>query len=277
MNIAELKNFTWYLLPIIFLAGAVFAQQRYDAVWQEHFVLRAPIHRFIMPAQIVQKFTFGFDNIIADYYWVRAVQDINKWDRRDEYYPEYFRIISTLDARFLYPYVFAALTVPTKITPESLMWLEQISLRGISALPENWEIPFYTGLDFHSIGDSYERATHYLRIAAEIPASPLVAKNVYALFLLRSSTDNERSRALFQTVYDTADNEESKRIAMEHIALLDYIEAVDKASSVYKTSRGVYPASLEILTKAGLIISLPEEFSRFHIIINSDTGKASLE
>ena len=165
-------NIVMVLAPLLFLGASIGAQLRYDAVLMEHFNLREPMHRFIMPAPVVRYFAFGFENILADYYWVSAIQDLNKWDRRDTYYPEYFRIIATLDPKFEYPYTFAALTIPSKKNPESLTWLADISERGMVALPSSWQIPFYTGLEFHTVGRLYERAAYYLGIASAIESSP---------------------------------------------------------------------------------------------------------
>ncbi len=263
-------------LPLLFLGGSVAAQLRYDTILEENFKPRQPVHRFLMPSTVVRYFAFGFENMLADYYWVSAVQDMAKWDRRDAYYPEYFRIISTLDPKFAYPYIFAALTVPTKNIPESLVWLTELSDRGIAAIPTSWEIPFYTGLDFHAIGKSYERAAHYLGIAVKIESSPVAARTAYGLFLLHSSTDYERSRALFQAMYETTEYEETKRVAKERIELLDYIEAIDRASVAYKTRNHEFPETLENLVDRGYIQVPPEIVKRYPIEIDKETGKASL-
>jgi len=272
----RLQNIILILATLAFLGLSIVAQFRYDAVWKEQYVPRAPIHKFVMPAPIVRYFSFGFDNVLVDYYWLNAVQDFTKWDRKDIYYPEYFRIIATLDPHFEYPFMFAALTIPSKLSPESLSWLADIAAIGISANPESWEIPFYTGLEFFYIGKDYERAATYLAIAANIPDAPFAVHNVYALFQLRTSTDYELSRSLFMTVLDTAESEESKRMAREHILLIDFIETVDRASGVYESIHGEYPKTIEDLTKSGIVIIPPELGERFPLKIDQNNGKATL-
>ncbi len=264
------------LVPIFFI-GSLFAQLRYDAISLKHFELLAPIHRFVLPAPIVKYFTFGFKNVLADYYWVTAIQDFNKWDKFDFYYPEYFRIINTLDPKFEYPYIFAALTVPTKQNPASLSWLAQIADKGIAKIPSSWEIPYYTGVEFHTVGKSYERAVHYLAIAATVKGSPEVARQAYALFLLHTATDYQKSRELFAAIYQTADNEETKSVAKERILVLDLIEAIDQASIKYKAIHQQFPTSVETLSRAGLVV-IPEQISkRYPISIDAGTGKAILQ
>jgi hypothetical protein len=264
------------ILALCFLFSSFLAQLRYDALWQEHFVLQASVHRFVLPAPIVKHFAFGFQNILADYYWVTAVQDFNKWDKFDFYYPEYFRIISTLDPKFEYPYIFAALTLPSKQNPASFEWLALVAEQGIVAVPHSWQIPYYTGVEFHAVAKSYERAVHYLGLAAAIPGSPEITREAYALFLLHTTTDYQKSRALFVAIYKTADNDETRSVARERITLLDLLEAVDQGSVVYKEKYHQYPTSIEELSSVGLVV-IPAEIVR-HYPINIDklTGKASL-
>ena len=265
-----------FLLPCFFLIGATFLQLRYDAIKLERFNLRAPEHRYVMPAPIVRHFAFGFQNVLADYYWVTTIQALNKWDRKDTYFPEYFRIISALDPRFSYPYIFATLVVPNRINKESLTWLSEISEIGMRALPENWEIPFYTGMEHYVVGKSSERAVHYLEIAASKSSAPEYVRTTYGIHLMRDATEYEKSRALFTTIYETSDNDETKKIVKERIALLDLIEMLEKASLAYNVKYHAYPASIQDLAKAGLIQLPPELIGKFSIGIDSNTGKVTL-
>lgn len=265
------------VLPLLLLGIIVSLQLRYDAIQAEHFNPRAPVHRFVMPAPIMRHLAFGFDNALADYYWINAVQDVNKWDRHDTFYPEYFRIISTIDPKFEYPYIFAALTVPSKETPESLTWLSVIAEEGMKALPESWQIPFYVGVQYHVVAKSYEQAVHYLAIAAGEKSAPEMVKNIYAIYLMHTATEYETSRALFTTIYETTNNEETKKLAKERIALLDFIEMLDQASQTYKTKYASYPASVDDLAKRGLIQIPLELVKKFPISIDQSTGKVTLK
>lgn len=261
---------------LLLLLGTVLLQVRFDAIAMEHFNARAPLHRFTMPAPAVHHLAFGFENVIADYNWVNAIQDINKWDHRDAFYPEYFRIISTLDPRFEYPYTFAILTIPSKRNTDSLRWTRDIAELGMKAFPENWEIPFYVGVQYHVIQKSYDDAVRYLRIAKEKKSAPEMVGNTYGIYLMHTATDYQKSRAFFETIYTTSTNEETKRIAKERIALLDFIETVEQAALAYKTKFGFYPNSLETLATKGFI-SIPIQLTqKFPLQISEETGKVLL-
>ncbi len=270
----HLRSFIPLFLTLCFLFASCFAQLSYDGVRAKHFRLNAPVHKFVLPAPIVHHTAFGFRNILADYYWVTAIQDLNKWDRFDTYYPEYFRIISTLDPKFAYPYIMAALTVPSRKNPEeSLGWLSVITERGMRALPLNWEIPFYTGVQYHAIEKSFERATHYMEIAAQTPDSPDVTRQAYGIYLLRGATDYQRSRALFTAIYETASNESSRVVAGEQIALLDLVETLNQGVITYKAIHHVLPRSVNALVDEG-IVSVPAGVVEQHgITLDNQTGK----
>lgn len=269
-------SFIIAIMPLVLLVLIVPLQMRYDHLRYTASYSLTPEHRYVLPAALVSHFTFGFKNFLADYYWISVVQDVNKWDGKDVFYPEYFRIIAALDPHFAYPYIFAALTVPSKSEPASLAWLSAITERGMAALPDRWEIPFYTGLAYHSIGKDNDRASAYLATADAVAAAPEVVHTAYALFLLHSASDYQRSRALFNAIYETTDNDETKRIAKEHIILLDFIEAIDRASLTYKAAHHVYPSTLNDLIRGGFIVVPPEIGMRFPIVIDKETGKASL-
>lgn len=270
-----------FLLEVVVVcllfAEAIVAQVRFDNIQQEHFDLRAPVHRFAMPAPIVGHLAFGFENVLADYYWIIALQDLNKWDRRDAYYPEYFRIISRLDAHFEYPYIFAILTIPSRQNPDVLNWLSIIAEKGMKAFPENWQIPFYVGVQYHIVGKSYERATHYIEIAAAKKSSPEMVHTTYGIYLMHDKSEYERSRALFSTIAETTDNQTTKQLAKERIALLDFIELLEQAAGKYKLKYHEYPASMSVLAEKHFVELPADLVKKFPIGIDQSTGKVMLE
>ncbi len=243
------RHIALVLAPLVVLAGIVCLQARYDAIVAEYFDIRAPVHRSAMPASVVRHLAFGFDNMLADYYWITAVQSYLKWDGFDAYYPEYFETIRTLDPKFEYPYQFAILTLPTKRNPESFMWLSDVTEGGVRSLPQSYKIPFSAASQFYVVGKDNERATHFLEVASKMASAPELVHRSYAIYLMRDATDYKKSRALFTAILETAENDETKKIVVERIQLLDFIEGLEQSIAKFKTSHGVYPVSIEELSK----------------------------
>ena len=261
------------LAPLVLLAAVVFLQLRYDDIRAERFYIRAPIHKYILPAPVVRHFTFGFQNALADYYWVSAVQDFVKWDNKDEYYPEYFRIISTLDKKFEYPYIFAILTVSSKNNPKSHEWLVEIAEKGMRAFPDNWRIPFSAAVEFNVLGGSGEEAVRLLALAAAMPSSPELVHKTHAIYLMRDASDYKKSRALFTALLETSDNEETRRIAGERLLLLDYVEFLEQGVASFRATHGHYPENLDEILDDGKIEINEELLKKFQVNINAFTGK----
>lgn len=271
-----LRKYARPVLPALFLVASVFLQVRYDELNIAHTNPRAPIHRYVMPAPFVQYTAFGFDHVLADYYWISAVQDMLKWDRKDTYYPEYFHIITTLDPKFYYPYLFGILTIPTGGNTSTFDAIALLAERGMRALPERWEIPFYTAVEYHFLANDYVRSAHYMEMASQTPGAPEVAKRTYAIYLMLSKTDNEKSRALFTAMYETSDNDETRRIAKERIALLDLISELERLTKIYHGKHGEYPSSVQDIEKR-LRVALPEDLvTKYPIHINKATGEVVL-
>lgn len=263
-----------------FLALALFVsialiQSAYDHIHYANENRHAPVHRYALPAPIVSHFAFGFNNVLADFYWITAVQDLTKWDRFDTYYPEYFRVISTLDPQFAYPYQFAIFTIPTKKNKESLAWTASIAERGINAIPSSWEIPFYLGVQYYGRTKSYAEATHYIGIAAKKDSSPEMVHKTYASFLTHALGEYQTTRALYETIANTSDNSETRTYAKTQMFILDVTEAVEQATRAYKEQNGVYPKNLMELVDGHYI---PLDVAKhFPASIDQATGKVTLE
>jgi tetratricopeptide (TPR) repeat protein len=240
------------IAPLFLLASVILAQSDYDQRFKSEDI-RAPIHRFAMPANVVRHLAFGFNDALADLYWITAIQAYVKWDGKDVFYPEYYRIISALDPRFEYPYDFAILTVPNKKNPDSLAWLKEIADRGAVAFPNDYQIPFYAGAQFHQIAHSYQEALEYVSRAAKIPSAPPAVKQVYATYLLKTASDYERSHAFFNAIYETATNDETRRIAKKQMDTLDLIEELEQAAVKYRSVYGIYPETLGALSDGGIV------------------------
>jgi|GEM_PF-3028549 len=279
MNNFRLTKIVVPATTLALLVLAALLQFRYDALVTDKIDPRAPVHRTIMPSEVVRHLAFGFNAVLADYYWVTAVQAYLKWDSFDAYYPEYFKIISALDPHFEYPYLFAILTVPTKINPASLLWLEQVANRGIRAFPQNYQIPFSAATQFHIVGKDNVRAVYFLGIASAIGGVPELVLRTQAIYLMRDATDYDKSRSLFEVILATADNEETKKIVTERILLLDLVEKLEQAVIGYQIKNGIYPITVEELISS-FALGLPEEYlaliNKFRPQIEQSTGKIIL-
>ena len=237
--------------------------------------------RNLLPPTILPYITFGYDNIIADFYWIRAIQDFVAWNGKEGFYIGYFRNIATLDPRFEYPYLFSILTIPQNqalvkdIGP--LDEVAKVAEKGIEAIPTSWKIPFYLGTQYYLFTKKFDLPEHYLAIAASRKGAPDGVYLVYTSFITKKASptkDKEysTSRDLISVIYNNTDNEIIKSLAGKGIQINYITQLLDKGIPAYKAQYHRYPKYVYELL-AVHFIALPDVFlENFDIQINLFDG-----
>ncbi len=256
-------------IAVCALLSAVFAEVMYD----DRVAIRSAgeiLPSYLWPVVVLEKASFGFRNLSADVLWIGAIQFYQDWDRKNPAFIQYFDSITTLDPKFEYPYLFASL-----ILPEGDPGMEQtrrIVEKGLIALPDNWQLPFYLGMQYHSVQHDFSNAMRYINRAADMPNAPAIVKETRAYYAVKSG-DYSTGRVLLETLYKTADNEHTKEIAKQKLELLVLLEALGRGVAVYKQRFGVFPSSVEQLFRKGIISRLPEEVKGLGLQVDQETGR----
>lgn len=275
------KNLSLPFLLIILLVPIVILQTRYDKIMHPKIIFTTET-RYILPVSIVSNFSFGFKNILADLYWVRAIQDFSIWDGVDPFYAQEYKNISALDPKFSYPYLLGILTFTSRSASQRVMnaplleTIEPTIQIGIKNLPENWEIPFYLGTGFQ-LTKNPEKALYYLKLSASHENAPEIIHNVYKSYLRNTITGDTASRQFVRAIYDTTESETTKKILKEGIMINDLTEVLKVVVKNYKIKYGVYPRSVNDLIASKMIQVGPELQKDFTIKINANTGDVKVE
>ena len=258
------------LLIFISLFLVVLAQIRYDQKDKPFIIKFAAVNRTLIPAELLKYTSFGFNNVIADYYWINAIQDVVQWNEKDHFYVEYFKNIATLDPKFEYPYLLGIFVVPSEKSPKYIDEIADVADVGIATLPDNWKIPFYLSTAYKMHTKNLERTDHYLSIAASIKDAPEAVHLVYKAFSKNKLKTKSFARQMIKVIYDTTDNETIKKIAAKGLLINDLNSAIEKAIASFKLVYKVYPKTEEELENANYI-SLPQQIKdAFTVIINPD-------
>lgn len=279
-NISKLSVVIFLLL---LLASAALLQKKYDAIVHPQIVFTTET-RYILPTFIVKNFSFGFKNILADLYWVRAIQDFSIWDGTDPFYLQEYKNITTLDPAFSYPYLLGILTFTSRSVNDkngkmtTLETLEPTIALGMKSLPDNWEIPFYLGTGFQ-LTKNPEKALYYLKIAASHPDAPERIHNAYTTYLKNTLTGKSASGTdLVKAIYETTSSETTKKILKEGVMINDLTDIIKTVVASYKNKYGIYPSSLNDLINRKMIRedAGPELKNNYNIVINSNTGNVTI-
>ncbi|MFN8555386.1 MAG: hypothetical protein U0103_28300 [Candidatus Obscuribacterales bacterium] len=118
--------------------------------------------------------SFGFDAVIADFYWLLFMQYVGDHSSRavDKYSKsyDYLNLITGLDANFGEAYYFAAFLIGSEMKKPQLA--AELIDKGISANPRAWSIPFVAGINQYLYARNETKAASYYRIAANLPGAP---------------------------------------------------------------------------------------------------------
>lgn len=279
LTITKKNSFLLIFCLMLLLAGA-FIQIRYDTIEHPHFMFTTET-RYVLPSSVVVNTSLGFKNILADLYWVKAIQDFSIWDGKDPFYAQEYKNIVALDPFFSYPYLLGILTFTSRATTDknatssTLNQIEPVIEIGMKTLPNNWEIPFYMGTGYQ-LNKMPEKALYYLKIAASKESSPQRVKDVYTSYLKRTLTGDNAAKEFIKTIYETTESETTKKILEDGIAVENLTKVIEIIATSYKNKFGIYPRSIDDLMAAKMIKHGNEIKARFSITISRTTGKVDI-
>jgi hypothetical protein len=232
---------------------------------------------FVPRPEVAHLSAFGFDAVVADYYWLQAVQVVGSAaivERKAYLLAALLDVVTTLDPWVDHPYRFAAVWLTD--TEESVRKANALLRRGVEYHPDDWRNHFYLGFNHFWYLDEPAEAARALEEAITLPAAPLYLRRLVARLkgdhggletaesflhglILESETDEERSQ------YESALGE----IATERVA-----RELDAARERYREIHGRDIERVEDLVAGPepLLRALPPDPSGGHWTLESYTG-----
>ena len=276
MKQSPLQTFLSRLSILLLVILCVSFQIKHDDVSPPFTTRLQEVSRTLLPEKLLPYITFGFKNIITDYYWISAVQDFTVWGKDDTTYLNYFKNISALDPKFEYPYLFNILIIPSRKNITMLNSAAQLSERGIDAIPTSWKIPFYLATQYYLFTKKLEPSKGYLKIAAHVQGAPDGVYLMYSAFAGDNVAVNDfgykTSKNLLKVITDNTDNVTIKKIAQHGIQQEAIQVMLEKGIIAYKHIHGRYPLTTAEMSSEHLI-NLPDTFSdTFTVIISAHDG-----
>jgi len=283
MNSSGHKRLVWAFIvaaPVIFVALAAL-QARIDehtrsfARSKEELVLRS--------GAALKKASLGYDALMADIYWTRAVQYFGaRSTKRDEQMgllDPLLDITTTLDPRLVVAYRFGAifLSEPAPIGAGRPDLGVKLVKKGIAANPNEWQL--YSDLAFiyyWHLDDSPNAAATYLA-GSKNPNAPEYL-GIMAARVSQSGGEIETSLMIWRQIYHSTKNARMQQEAEQQIAGLTAAhdeQILNKLSDDYHQRFGRYPASSQDLVDARILPGIPADPAGLPYVFGSD-GKAKL-
>ena len=270
------ETFITVIASIAILAICTATQKKYDAIMHPLAGLEVRVEKHVLPSKILTYSMFGFNNVIADYYWLSIIQDFSGWNRRDSFLLDEYKNLRTADKAFAYPYLFGILTIPVKTDPSSMNLVLPLAEDGMRNLPYNWEIPFYVGTQYQLMKKPSE-ALAFIERAASLPLVPEIVTNVYNSFKRRGIEGDTATRSFVQAIYETTESKVTKKIIGDTILIQDATYVLNRLTQDYKSRFGKYPTSLNDLIEKNMIRVDDELRNKIIVTINSNNGFVQVE
>lgn len=222
---------------------------------------------YISSPKLVKRLSLGYDGLIADIYWTRAVQYFGS---RHAARASQFRqlaplltITTALDPQLVVAYEFGANFLAPEPpagagTPDEAVKLIQY---GIQNNPDNWRLYYDLGFLYYMDLKDYPRAEDAFVRGSKVPnAHPFL--KILAAQMAQHAGDTQMARALWTTTYQTSQEKQIKGNAIAHLRALqvaDDVTALEQIVARYQVITGQTPKNWSELVNAHLLSSVPTD------------------
>jgi len=222
---------------------------------------------YITSAKAVDRAALSFDALVADVYWIRALQHYGGTRlarTADKDYPllrPLIELATSLDPRFTIAYRFGAIFFAESPPdgPGRPDWSLALLQKGLDATPDKWQYAMDMGFIHYWWRQDYKTAAAWFERAAAMPGGSWWLRSMAATTLAEGG-DRQSSRRMWQEIYETADHEWLKNNARIRLAQFDALEQMDVLDTLVKRYQGVFgrrPGRWSDLVAAGYLRGEP--------------------
>lgn len=222
---------------------------------------------FITSPKAVKRLSLGYDGLLADIYWTRAVQ---YFGGRHVAGASHFRLLAplleittTLDPHLVVAYQFGSNFLSPKPPNGAGMPDKAIQLvnYGIQNNPNDWKLYYELGFIYYMDVKDYAKAADAFARGSQVPdAHPFL--KVLAAQMAQHAGDSQMARALWTTTYQSTEDKQIRGNALAHLRALqvaDEVTAIEGLVGQYKQTAGRTPASLDELVAANYLKYVPRD------------------
>lgn len=216
---------------------------------------------------LIKKAALSYDSVLADAYWIRALQYYGRQrlkpapERRYDLLYPLLDLTTTLDPRFTVGYRFGAIFLAEPHPggagrPDLAIALLE---KGIAANPTKWDYYHDVGFIHYWNLHDYATAAEWFRRGGELPDAPWWLRS-YAAIMLTRGGDRQSSRAMWQQLSQTAENDWLRQTAELRLMQLDALDHIDTLTSVvgeFTRRAGRSPESWDQIVAARMLPGVP--------------------
>ena len=216
--------------------------------------------------KLVQRLSLGYDGLLADIYWTRAVQyfgsrHVTRTATDYNLLAPLLEITTALDPKLTVAYEFGANFLGPKPPEGAGQPDKAIALLegGIRSNPDNWRLYYDLGFFYYMDLKDYGRAAEAFERGAKVPnAHPFL--RVLAAQMAQHAGEIQTARMLWQATYASTTDDQIRQNAVEHLRALQVDESImelEKMVAQYRQQTGVAPSSFNVLIGVGILRGVP--------------------
>jgi tetratricopeptide (TPR) repeat protein len=222
---------------------------------------------YVRSAKALDRAVLSFDALVADVYWMRAIQHYGGHRRSETVEKRYdllyplLDLTTALDPYFSAVYYFGSFFLAEPMPSGAGRPDQAVSLlmRGLEFQPDNWRFAQQAGFIHYWYRRDFAEAAKWFDRAAAMPDAPpwLIA---LAATTLAEGGDLEASRRLWQQMMQTAESDwmrETAQFRLMQVEAHASIDALEQVVTAYALAHGRPPATWNDLIRAGHLRGVP--------------------
>jgi tetratricopeptide (TPR) repeat protein len=263
-------------LIVVFVSSAVVRDRVYAVTDPETELL------YIPSGPVLERMALSFDALLADVYWIRALQVYGGTRRSDSDTKNYdllgplLDITTTLDPEFNAAYRFGAIFLAEAYPngPGRTDLAVALLKKGIERNPDRWEYYMDIGFIYYWWVKDFERAAEWFDRAADVPGASWWLRSL-AANTLAAGGSRESSRMLWGQMYDSAEPEWIRNEATRRLTQLQALDDIDQliaAAQRFFELESRSPASWEELVQTRMLSGIPLDPTGRPYVLDSRNG-----
>jgi len=242
---------------------------------------------YVRSPQFLERGTLSFQSLMADIYWIRAVQHYggtklskNPNKQYDVLYP-LLDLTTSLDPYFDVVYKFGSVFLAEPYPagagrPDQAIALLQ---KGLRTRPDKRDLAQGVGFVYYWWLADYQSAALWFHRAADMPGAPVWLRPLAAVTLAQGG-NRASSRMLWTEIARSADADwlrDQAAFRLKQLDALDGIDIVERVVQQYRGRTGVLPASWAEMMRTGFLRGVPADPAGVPFQLDSATGTVTLD
>jgi hypothetical protein len=220
---------------------------------------------YITSPKALKRMALGYDGLLADVYWTRAIQYFGRHhllqSGRYELLAPLLEITTTLDPHLIVAYEFGANFIAP--APPNGAGMPERAIRlmefGIQQNPKEPKLYYALGFIYYTELKDYPKAAKTFEEGSLQPGAHQVLK-ILAAQAAQHAGETQTARMLWIMTYKTVQEKDVRANALAHLEALqidDEVTRTEDAVTLYGRKTGQLPPSLSVLVAAGFLPGIP--------------------